>query len=270
MNDFDERFGGIGRLFGADGLARLRAAHVCVIGIGGVGSWAVEALARSGVGELTLVDLDEVCVSNVNRQLHALDGEIGRAKVEVMARRARAINPGCKTHEVAAFFTEVSADEILATPFSYVFDAIDRSSKKALMIAACRKAGIPVITAGAAGGRRDPSAVRVADLSRVSHDRLLRETRNKLRAGHGFPRGAKSFHVACVYSTEPPVYPAADGGVCAERDPGADMRLTCDVGYGTASFVTGAFGLVAAAHIVSRLAADAHSLTSAQSRRTTG
>src|SRR5581483_1469738 len=113
MNDFDERFGGIGRLFGADGLARLRAAHVCVIGIGGVGSWAVEALARSGVGELTLVDLDEVCVSNVNRQLHALDGEIGRAKVEVMAARVRAINPSCAVHPVAAFFTQASARELL-------------------------------------------------------------------------------------------------------------------------------------------------------------
>src|SRR5205807_9448124 len=125
MSDFDERFGGIGRLFTVEGLARLRQAHVCVVGIGGVGSWAVEALARSGIGELTLVDLDEVCVSNVNRQLHALDGELGKPKVDVMARRVHAINPDCRIHPRQAFFLKSNAAELLQTKFDAVLDAID-------------------------------------------------------------------------------------------------------------------------------------------------
>jgi tRNA A37 threonylcarbamoyladenosine dehydratase len=253
MSDFDQRFGGIGRLFAAEGLARLRASHVCVVGIGGVGSWAVEALARSGIGELTLVDLDEICVSNVNRQLHALDGEIGRPKVEVMARRVQAINPGCVVRPISAFFTESNAKDLLAQRFDYLLDAIDSSTKKAHLIALCRELGIPVLTTGAAGGRRSPTAIRVADLSQSSHDRLLRETRTKLRVRHGFPRGDKPLKVDCVFSTEPQVYPGKAGTVCAEREPGADLRLNCNTGYGTASFVTGTFGLVAAAHIVQKL-----------------
>jgi tRNA threonylcarbamoyladenosine dehydratase len=257
MSDFDERFGGIARLFATDGLARLRRSHVCVVGIGGVGSWAVEALARSGIGALTLVDLDEVCVSNVNRQLHALDGEIGRPKVDVMARRVQAINPECRVEPVAAFFIESNARELLARRFDYVLDAIDSSSKKCLLIACCRESGIPILTAGAAGGRRDPAAVKIADLAQASHDRLLRETRTKLRARHGFPRGERRFGVECVFSTESPVYPGKDGAVCSEREPGADLRLNCNSGYGTASFVTGAFGFVAAARIVQKLAGDA-------------
>lgn len=257
MSDSDERFGGIARLFSADGLARLRRSHVCVFGIGGVGSWAVEALARSGVGELTLVDLDDVCVSNVNRQLHALDGEIGRPKVEVMARRVHGINPDCVVHPVAAFFTEANAQELLAPRFDHVLDAIDSSTKKSLMIARCREPGLAILTTGAAGGRRDPAAVQVADLSLASHDRLLRETRTKLRARHGFPRGEELFHVDCVFSTEPQVYPGREGTVCDDREPGEDLRLDCNSGYGTASFVTGAFGLAAAGYIVQKLAAPA-------------
>ncbi len=254
MSDFDERFGGIARLFAAEGLVRLRQAHVCVVGIGGVGSWAVEALARSGVGELTLVDLDDVCVSNVNRQLHALDGEIGRPKVEVMAARVRAINPSCAVHPVAAFFTQASARELLAPRFNYLLDAIDSSSKKCLLIASCRDLGIPILTTGAAGGRRDPTRIRVADLAESTHDRLLRETRTKLRVRHGFPRGEKPLGVECVFSTEPPIYPARDETVATECETGAELRLNCNSGYGTASFVTGAFGFVAAARIVERIA----------------
>src|SRR6185437_11688398 len=123
--DYTERFGGVARLFGRAGLARLRAAHVCVVGVGGVGSWAVEGLARSGVGALTLVDLDDVCVTNVNRQLPALDGQIGRPKVAVLAERVAAINPACRVTTVQEFFTKASADRLLAAPFDYVVDAID-------------------------------------------------------------------------------------------------------------------------------------------------
>ena len=151
VSDFEARFGGIGRLYGKAGLERLRRAHVAVIGVGGVGSWAVEALARSGIGKLTLIDADDVCVSNVNRQLPALDGEIGVAKVEVLARRVRAINPDCVVEARQEFFTAETAEEILAAKFDFVFDAIDTLTHKALLIAECRKREMAVITSGEIG-----------------------------------------------------------------------------------------------------------------------
>ena len=259
MSDYDQRFGGLSRLLGVPGLERLRRAHVAVVGIGGVGSWAVEALARSGVGELTLVDLDDVCITNVNRQLHALDGEIGQPKVAAMVRRIIAINPECVVHSVPDFFTAATADIILAPRFDYLLDAIDGSTLKCLLISQCRSRGIPILTVGAAGGRRDPSLVRVADLAHASHDRLLRETRVKLRAQHGFPRGEIPFGVTSVFSNELPVYPARDGSVCAQREPDTEVTMDCNSGYGTASFVTGTFGLIAAGCVVRQLAAGVSS-----------
>jgi len=255
MDSYAKRFGGISRLYGKEGLERLRRAHVCVVGLGGVGSWAVEALARSGLGALTLVDLDDVCISNINRQLHAVEGELGRPKVEVMARRVRAINPYCAVHPVQAFFLKSNAAEILQTAFDYVLDAFDSPSRKCVLIAACRKRGIPVITSGAAAGRRDPTAVEVTDLAFSSHDRLLQEVRGKLRSRHGFPRGTQPFGVECVLSREPAVYPAPDGRVGPAPGEAQDLRIDCHSGFGTASFVTGTFGFVAAARIVERIAA---------------
>lgn len=254
MNSYDARFSGLRRLFGDEGLARLRRAHVGVVGLGGVGSWAVEALARSGIGELTLIDLDDVCVSNINRQLHALDGELGKPKVEVITTRVRAINPECVIHPIHAFFTRGNARDILAMPFDYLLDAIDSPSKKCLLIAGCREKGIPVIATGASAGRRDPLAVRVRDLADTSHDRLLQEVRKKLRVRDGFPREGQPFGVPCVYSSEAPVFPAKDGSVCGRPDPELDLRLDCSGGLGTASFVTGTFGLVAAGQIVGNIA----------------
>lgn len=254
MDDWTERFGGLARLFGTDGLDRLRASRVAVIGIGGVGSWAAEALARSGVGGLRLIDLDDVCVTNVNRQLHALDGAIGRPKVEVMAERVRTINPACAVEPVAEFFTKGSAAALLAGPLDHVVDAIDNASLKALLIALCRERSLPVITSGGAGGRRDPTKVRVTDLADGSHDRLLTELRRLLRREHGFPAGDAQFGVECVSSTERPVFPASDGGVCATRETGSELRLDCHSGFGTASFVTGTFGFALAARVVARLA----------------
>src|SRR5580658_5103508 len=246
MNDDDLRFGGLARLYGADGLQRLLRANVCVVGLGGVGSWAAEALARSAVGQITLVDLDDVCLSNVNRQLHALDGAIGRPKVEVMAERIRAIHPACQVRAVAEFFTVTTAEQILQSRFDYVLDAIDQVANKCLLIARCRQKEIPIVCAGGAGGRRDPAAIRVADLAQTSHDALLQQVRKKLRDDHGFARDPKTpFGVPCVFSTEQAVAPAE----------GRTGRLTCDNGYGTASFVTGTMGLVAASCVVSRLAA---------------
>jgi tRNA A37 threonylcarbamoyladenosine dehydratase len=253
MDPYERRFGGLGRLFGAAGLERLRRAHVCVVGLGGVGSWAVESLARSGIGELTLVDLDDVCISNVNRQIHALDGELGKPKVEVMARRAQAINPECRLHPVHSFFTRSNAEEILAARFDAVLDAIDAPSLKCLLIALCHQRGIPVVAVGGAGGRRDPTAIEVADLAFTSHDRLLQQVRRYLRRKHGFPRGDGPFGIECILSREQPVFPAGEGFICAERPASPDLRLDCASGFGTASFVTGAFGLAAAARIVHRI-----------------
>lgn len=254
MSNEDPRFGGIQRLFGAAGFQRLRSAHVCVIGVGGVGSWTVEALARSGIGALTLVDFDEVCISNVNRQLHAVEGEFGKPKIEALARRIRAINPACVVRPQLAFFTPKTADEISAPRYDCVVDAIDDPRNKALLIARCRAAGVPIVTVGGAGGRRDPTAIEVADLARTSHDRLLQEVRKLLRKEHGFPRDDQPFGVEAVFSREAPVFPQSNRSVCAAREPGMDLRLDCRSGFGTASFVTGAFGFAAAARVVQALA----------------
>jgi tRNA A37 threonylcarbamoyladenosine dehydratase len=254
MSPFEARFNGVGRLVSAAGLERLRSAHVCVVGIGGVGSWVVEGLARSGIGRLTLVDLDDVCISNVNRQLHAIVGELGKPKVEVMARRIHAINPECQAHPLHSFFLKSNAAEILQTRFDVVVDAIDSVSLKALLIASCRERGLPVITAGAAGGRRDPTAIEVVDLARSSHDRLLAQVRRLLRKRFHFPRGDRNFRVEAVVSREQVVYPKQDGTVCAAREDATDLRLDCNSGFGTASFVTGTFGLVVASRVVHRIA----------------
>jgi tRNA A37 threonylcarbamoyladenosine dehydratase len=254
MDGYEARFGGISRLFAAEGLQRLRRAHVCVVGLGGVGSWAVEALARSGVGQLTLVDMDDVCIGNVNRQLHALEGEFGKPKVDALARRVTRINPDCVIHPVQAFFLRSNAGEILSRRFDYVLDAIDSPARKCLLIARCKELGMPVITTGASAGRRDPTAVTVMDLACSTHDRLLQEVRKKLRTRHGFPRGDVPFQVQCVLSREQLVYPAGDGTVCSQIPAEPDLRLDCDTGFGTASFVTGTFGLVAAARIVQTIA----------------
>ena len=264
----DPRFGGIARLYGHAALARLRHAHVCVIGLGGVGSWSAEALARSGLDELTLVDLDDVCVTNINRQLHALENTIGRPKVEALAERLRAINPALRVTPVTEFFTAATAEKIFAPRFEYVLDAIDNVANKARLIAHCHARQIPIITCGAAGGRRDPTALRLTDLARSSHDRLLAQVRKKLRAEHGFPGEPTLFNVPAVFSTEAPVSPqtlAADHDVAAacnadlqtaaDTHNGADAnRRNCNSGLGSATFVTGAFGFAAAAHIVTALA----------------
>ena len=258
--DYETRFGGIARLYGIEGLRRLRNSHVCVIGIGGVGSWAAEALARSGLGKLTLVDLDEVCVSNMNRQLHALDATVGRAKVEVMLERLKGINPKCDVQAVAEFFTESTAEGILSSNFDHVIDAIDNVRNKCLLIAACRERSVPIITCGAAGGKRDATGIQISDLAFSSHDRLLQKVREQLRKEHGFPRGDTPFGVECVFSREAPVLPHTEGTTCSDHPESRAVtldeapRLNCDWGLGSATFVTGTFGFVAAGAVIQRLA----------------
>lgn len=265
-DSYATRFAGIARLFGQTGLDRLRLARVLVVGLGGVGSWVVEALARSGVGALTLVDLDEVCLSNVNRQLPALDGNVGRFKAEVLAERVRAIHPGCDVHARTEFFTEGNADTILAERWSAVVDAIDAMSNKCRLIAGAVARGHPLVACGGAGGRRDPTRFRLGDLADATHDRLFVEVRKRLRKEYGFPPAGRKMGVACVYSTERVVIPRRDGTVWGASESGAEIRgadgaeeirkLNCDWGYGSASFVTGAAGLAAAGWVVGSIADD--------------
>ena len=246
------RFSGISRLYGARALERFHNAHVAVIGIGGVGSWIVEALARSGIGHITMVDLDEICVTNVNRQLHAMDGQIGRLKTSAMAERIQAIHPDCQITEKQTFYSEKNAAELLAVAPDVVIDAIDAVRQKCHLIAECKTRGIPVVTCGAAGGRRDPSYIQVADLALTCHDALLLQTRKNLRTHHRFPKAptgkkVKKFGVTAIFSTESPVFPQCDGSVSEQRPEGANLRLSCESGYGTATPVTATFGMIAAA-----------------------
>lgn len=255
--DYENRFGGFTRLIGQSAQARLQAAHVCVIGVGGVGSWVVEALARSGIGALTLVDMDDICVTNINRQLPALDGHIGRLKIEAIAERVKAINPNCAIHAKPLFFTSGTAAAILDCPYDFVVDAIDRLSNKALLLAECRSRNRPVVTCGSAGQRLDPTQIRVGDLSEVIYDDLLRVTRKRLRQRYDFPRGKRArFGIPAVYSPEPQLHP--DAATCSapdteDTDAEATRALGCDGGLGSAVFVTAAFGMVAAAEVVKQL-----------------
>lgn len=252
-DDYEARFGGLARLLGREALARLRAAHVAVVGVGGVGSWTAEALARGGVGAVTLIDLDEVCVSNVNRQLHALDCQIGRPKVVVLAERIRAINPGCRVDAVQEFFVASNAERLLAPaePFTVVVDAIDSVAHKARLLAACVARGLPVVTTGGAGGKRDGTRLRIGDLGESGGDDLLRQVRKTLRKEHGFAGGeGHRYGVRAVWSTEAPVYPWADGTCAASPEPGSSTRLDCAAGLGAAMWVTAAFGLAAAQEAV--------------------
>ena len=240
-------------------MARLYAAHVCVVGIGGVGAWTVEALARTGVGALTIVDADDVCVTNVNRQLPALTDTVGRPKVSVMAERVRQISPSCNITAHAEFYTKANSAEMLAQRFDFVVDCVDRMSIKSHLIHECRRLGLRVLTCGSAGGRRDPSQVRASDLGTAGNDELLRQVRRHLRREYGWPVGrvgiAQPMGVPCVFTAELPVYPRADGTCSTEPEEGESLRMDCASGFGAATFITGVFGFVAAAEVVRLLIA---------------
>ncbi len=253
----DARFSGIDRLYGAGAVARLARSRVCVIGIGGVGSWAAEALARSGVGQISLVDADEVCVGNTNRQLHALDGNYGKAKVAVMAQRLAAINPRLQVEPIEQFLTPANLSDLLGRGHDIVLDACDAFRVKVEAIAWCRRRKLPLVTVGSAGGRTDPTLVTVRDLSRTEHDALLALVRKKLREEFRFPRGPKRyFGVQAVYSRENVRYPQADGSVCGTRPAAGDaLKLDCGSGLGAATHVTGAFAFAAVSRVLARLLA---------------
>ncbi|MEJ2406567.1 MAG: tRNA threonylcarbamoyladenosine dehydratase [Candidatus Thiodiazotropha sp.] len=253
--DYSRRFGGVGRLYGQQGLERFAQAHVAVVGVGGVGSWAVEALARSGIGKLSLYDLDHVAESNLNRQLTALDETLGMAKVQVMSRRIHAINPDCVVTSHELFIEQDKVDLLSQGGYDYVVDCIDNFRVKAAMIAACRRAKVPLVTVGGAGGQSDPTQIRLADLSRSEHDPLLSRTRKLLRQQYGFSTNLKRrFHVPCVYSLEQQRLPVFVAESCASGSPaGVDGSLNC-AGYGSVMSVTASFGLVAVSHVLDKLA----------------
>lgn len=257
------RFGGINRLYGAEALDRLAISHAIVIGIGGVGSWAAEALARSGIGRLTLVDLDHVAESNFNRQLHALDSTKGQAKVEAMAARIAQINPHCQIQCVDDFMTPENVAEIIGNdPRTLVLDAVDQVAAKVALIAWCKRHKQIVVTCGAAGGKLRGEFVQVADLSETTQDPLLAKVRTGLRRDYRFPAGqlksssgAKSaskktrFGIQAVYSTEPVKRPEPEGDSCAPFDLTAGAPLAC-AGYGSLVTVTAVFGMVAAGVLI--------------------
>lgn len=250
----DPRFAGIERLYGVGSVARLAARHVAVVGLGGVGSWASEALARSGIGRLTLIDADDLCVSNTNRQLHALEGEYGRNKALVLAERLRRINPALEVRAVAEFVTPANLAERLDPGFDLVLDAFDSFRAKVETIAFCRRRKQPIVVVGSAGGRIDPTLVRVRDLSRTEHDALLALVRKKLRGEFNFPKSKdRYFGVPAIYSLENVRYPQADGTVCGLRpalDADAAMKLDCGMGLGAATHLTGTFAFVAVGKVL--------------------
>jgi len=238
-------------LYGAKALERFPRAHVCVIGIGGVGSWAVEALARSAIGRLTLIDMDHLAESNINRQLPALEETLGRSKIEVMAERVRAINPEAELNLVDDFLTCENLASLVSGEFDHVVDCIDSFRTKAALIHHCSRNRIRLVTVGGAGGQIDPQRIRVTDLSRTEQDPLLARTRRLLRQEYGFSRNPRRrFQVPAVWSDEPLVQHALPGESCEGRPTGG---LNCG-GYGSCTPVTAVFGMTAAAHVLRKLA----------------
>ncbi len=251
----EERFSSLARVYGKDNLKKLQKAHICVVGVGGVGSWAVEALARSGIGAITLIDGDDISRSNVNRQLHTLESTIGRMKAQVLKQRVLDINPECHCYTREQYLNEENIFSLLqpesVPPYHCVIDAIDRIKYKALMIYFCKRNKIPVVTTGGAGGLIDPSQIEVNDLSRTWNDPLAASVRLCLRQVHNFARNPKrSFGVPCVYSTEQQRYPDKNGNVGFQKPGVAGLSLDCSFGYGSVVSVTASFGFNAAAKAI--------------------
>jgi tRNA threonylcarbamoyladenosine dehydratase len=245
--DLRRRFGGLERLYGMDAAAAIQAAHVAVVGVGGVGSWAAEALARSGVGALTLIDLDHVAESNINRQVHAVDATIGRAKVLAMRERVAQIHPACRVHAIEEFAGPDNWSALLPQGVDAVIDACDELKAKTAMAAWALRTRALFISCGAAGGKRLAHKVDIDDLSQTTHDPLLAQLRYRLRKHHGAPREGKRIGVACVFSREAVAPPDAS---CAIE---GDGSLNCH-GYGSVVSVTATFGQCAAGWVLDQLA----------------
>ena len=253
-NEYSQRFAGIQRLYGVAHAERIANAHICVIGIGGVGSWVAEALARSGVRQITLIDNDDIALSNMNRQIHTLSSTVGQQKVSAMAERLWQINPELKINQIDDYITVKTYEEYLSKGYDYVVDAIDSIKFKSLMINYCRRNKIRIITIGGAGGLTDPTKVEIADLSKTYNDPLAAKVRSNLRQKFGFSKnGKRKFGVDCVFSTQQQVYPQDDGTVSQQKPGIHGVSLDCRFGYGASSSVTATFGFVAAARVMEKL-----------------
>lgn len=254
-----QRFGGTARLYGQSALQLFADAHVCVVGIGGVGSWVAEALARTGIGAITLIDMDDVCVTNTNRQIHALKDNVGQAKTEMMAQRIREINLECLVTCIDDFITPDNTAELMSQGFSYVIDAIDSLRSKAALLAWCRRNKMPLVTTGGAGGQIDPTKIQVADLAKTIQDPLAAKLRERLKNDFNIVKSSKGkLGIDCVFSTEALMYPQPDGSVCASRRTAdGPKRMDCASGFGAATMVTATFGFVAVSHVLKKMMAKA-------------
>jgi len=252
--EYIQRFSGLARLYGQDALQLLTNAHFAVIGLGGVGTWVAEALARSGVGELTLIEMDEVCVTNTNRQSHALKSNLGRPKNQVISERLRDINPELVIHSIEDFIDDLNMKNLIGKQHHVVIDAIDAAHLKARLVAYCLAIKVRLITIGSSGGKRNPQAVTVDDLGRSISDPMLAKVRTQLYRHHNFARDkGRKFRVDAVYSTEQMVYPQPDGSVCMDKQSLADgVKLDCAGGFGSSVMVTGTFGFIAATRAIER------------------
>ena len=248
VDNYEQRFGGIGRLYTPEGLAKLRQSHVCVIGIGGVGSWAVEALARTGIGKITMIDIDDICVTNINRQIHAMTGTVAQLKTEAMKERVERINPECVVEIIDDFITPENIPEYLNLGYDYVLDAIDSVRTKAALIAYCKRNKIKLITTGGAGGQTDPSQIQIADLSKTIQDPLAARVRSLLRKEYNFSQNPKrKFGIDCVFSTQPLIFPKMGEG-CE-----VSATMNCANGFGAVTMVTATFGFFAVSRLVDKL-----------------
>ncbi len=246
-----DRFGGIERLYGEGGLIKLQSSHVAIVGVGGVGCWATEMLARAGIGKLTLIDADELCVTNINRQIHAMDSTIGQPKVEVMAQRILDINSSCQVDLQQRFFIDSTRDELLSSCYDVVIDAIDSVKYKVLLLTECLKREIAIVTVGGAGGKTDPAKIQVADLAQSRGDRLLKKVRYELRK-HDVLRHKNKFKIPAVFSDQAMVHPFCDVDQLQSR------KLDCNTGYGTSPTVISAFG-IRAADLALKMLLNSHS-----------
>jgi len=253
----DQRFGGVSRVYGQRALSHFQQLHIVVAGLGGVGSWALEALARTGIGKLTLIDLDDVCTTNINRQLPATDDTIGQLKTEVLAQRVKAINPNCEVKVIDDFLLPENFEEYL-TGADAVLDAIDSVNTKAALVAWCKRRKLRLVVCGGAGGQIDPGMIRVGDLAKAKQDPLLAKVRSQLRRDYGFSKNPKrKWGVDCVYSEEQLRYPVISGeqeGEVTLQKPGSgSMRMDCSSGFGAAMVVTCSFAMQATAVLLKKV-----------------
>jgi tRNA A37 threonylcarbamoyladenosine dehydratase len=262
--NLDRRFSGIEKLYGEQGLTRFQQSNVVVIGVGGVGSWAVESLARSGVGRLKLIDLDHLSESNINRQLPALDSTLGQAKVQALKNRVREINADCEVDCIEDFLRVDNLNELLGevlnSPHRLVVDCIDHAKTKAALINWCRQHDLAVLTVGAAGSCIDPLRIKIEDLSRTQNDGLLARTRKHLRQIHHYPRNTKrQFCVPAVFSDEHRIQAASDASDACDPGKTAASNLNC-AGYGSVAHVTASMGFIAAGKVLEMLRGQVENL----------